>query len=401
MDYGEAIDLLEERVSAPADFGFDTFRERVEAYGHPQDYDVMHVAGTNGKGSCCMITAAMLQQAGYTVGTFTGPHLARHTGRITVDGDSIPADTFAALFDAIRDTPFSMFEAMTVIGLEYFAQEDVDIAVVETGLGGRRDATNIVEPTATVITNVAREHTDVLGDTVTAITREKAGIIAPDAPVITQTTPPARDVIEQVARDHGTAVHTPDAHVTVAGTDPLQLSFAGRQVTTGIRGRYQVANINTCIETMQHLPHAVGTDDIARALATVQLPGRMETVANDPRTVLDGAHNLAGAEALAASIDTVDTIVFGCMAPKPYETMLDRLEPCTDRFIFTRPDREAAADPETLAADHGGRVIADPVDAVTTARQETSGTVLVTGSMYLVRAIRSRFCRSPVSTTVF
>lgn len=392
MEYGEAADLLRERVSGPADFGFETFRKRVTAQGHPQDYDVVHVAGTNGKGSCCTITAVMLQAAGYSVGLFTGPHLTGLTERIMVDGQSIPEKAFASLFDELRDTPFSMFECMTVMALTYFAQEDVDIAVVETGLGGRRDATNIVDPAATVITNVDREHTDVLGGTIEAIAREKAGIIAPGTPVITQTAPPARDVIVREADDQDTAVCIPEPHVSPTGTDPLQLSLDGRQVTTGIHGRYQVDNINTGIETVRQLPQDVGKDAIARALETVQIPGRMEVVADDPRVILDGAHNRPGIDALAASIDTVDTVVFGCMASKPYDTMLDRLAPHTDRFIFTQPDKDDAAAPSALAAEQDGTVIRDPVAAVRAAKREAGGPVLVTGSMYLLRVVRPLFC---------
>jgi folylpolyglutamate synthase/dihydrofolate synthase len=393
MEYGEAVDLLESRVSKPDDFGFDTFRQRVESRGHPQDFDVVHVAGTNGKGSCCTFIAAMLQNAGYSVGLFTGPHLAGYTDRIRVDGTPIPADRFASLFARIQDTSFSMFESMVVMALMHFAEEAVDIAVIETGLGGRRDATNIVDPTATVITNVTREHTDVLGNTIPEIAREKAGIIAPGTPVITQTTPPAREVIAAEARARDAPVIVPDTYASLAGTGPLQLSLAGRQVKPRVRGRYQVENINTAIETVRQLPREVDDAAVVRALETVTIPGRMEVVARDPQIILDGAHNRAGIDALAASIDQVSTVVFGCMDTKPYEAMINHLAPTTDRFIFTRPDTDDAAAPETLAAVADGQVIRDPEEAVMMAEQSAADTVLVTGSMYLVRTIRPLFDR--------
>jgi dihydrofolate synthase/folylpolyglutamate synthase len=395
MDYGEAIDGLEQRVSAPADFGFDAFQNVVATYDNPQHaYDVVHVAGTNGKGSCCLMLAQMLRTAGYTVGLFTGPHLDSHRERIVVDGDPIPADTFATLFEQVQETDCSMFECVTLIAFLYFARQNVDIAVVETGLGGRRDATNVVDPRVAVITNVSREHTDVLGDTVEEIAREKSGIIKPDTAVVTAADEPARSVIQDEAAQVDVPVSVPDAYVSCLSTSPLRLSFNQASFTPAIRGQYQIANINTCIDVVQHLNYAVTDAAIRKALQTVLLPGRMEYVDSDPALILDGAHNRSGIEALASSIDAVDTIVFGCMAHKPFEHMIDTLSDITDNVVFTRPDHPEAADPETLAAEQDGTVITDPVDAVRTAQQQSDDTVLVTGSMYLLRSIRLHLLQS-------
>lgn len=388
MEYREVTAQLEGRTSAPDDFGFDTFQDAVKERGHPQQgYDVIHVAGTNGKGSCCHILAAILQQAGYTVGRFTGPHLGSIRDRIQVDGNAISEDAFTARYAEVKDTDFSMFECLVVMALTHFTEQDVDIAVVETGLGGRRDATNIVYPAASVITNVSREHTDVLGGTVEKIAHEKAGIITDGAPVVTGVGLPSLDVINEEAVDHGVDIYLPDQHVSVQDTAPLELTFRGKRFRPAVRGRYQVDNINICIETVQRLDYDVTPQDIVDGLQTVQIPGRLEQVQADPTVILDGAHNAAGITALADSVQPVNTVVFGCMDTKPYPEMIEALASVTDQFIYTRPDKAAAVDPSQFPAIHPGDIVVDPATAVREAVQD-GGTVLVTGSMYLIREVR-------------
>lgn len=394
MEYREAVERLERRKSKPGDFGFNAYLAEVEDRGHPQDCDVIHVAGTNGKGSTCHLLSGMLQEAGYTVGMFTGPHLGSQRERIQVDEEWISADAFVDRFETVQDADFSKFECMVYMALDHFARQDVDIAIMETGLGGRRDATNIVDPAAAVITNVTRDHTGVLGETVPEIAREKAGIIAENAPVVSGAEPPALDVIRDETRQVGTSLSTPDRHVSVADTAPLQLSFQEQTVSSSLRGRYQVDNINLCIETVEQLPYHVTGDDITAALRTVKIPGRMEPVATEPLTILDGAHNRAGVNAVVRSVDDVDIVVFGCLKTKPYTDMLEMLAETADRFVYTAPAKDDAADPETLQAVQDGVVVDEPVDAVETARRQSDGTVFVTGSLYLLREVRTTFVES-------
>ncbi len=402
MKYEEVVSRLEDRTSCPGDFGFDAFQDAVRERGHPQQgYDVIHVAGTNGKGSCCHILSGILQQAGDSVGLFTGPHLGSPRDRIQVDGTPVSEDAFAALFKEVQDTDFSRFECLVVMALTYFARQDVDTAVVETGLGGRRDATNIVDPAVTVITNVSKEHTDVLGETIPKIASEKAGIIKPKTPLVTGAGLPALDVINEAAIDHRTDIYLPDSYVSVTGTSPLELSFPGQHVTPGIRGKYQVDNINICIETVQHLDRDIPDADVVDALQAVQIPGRMEQVQDDPAVILDGAHNPDGIDALVRSITDVDTVVFGCMDTKPYPAMLTGLADVADQFIYTHPGKANAVDPAQFTAIQPGDIVMDPVTAVQEAIQDSDDTVLVTGSMYLLRQVRPTLLadQRPVCTT--
>lgn len=394
---------LAEQVSDPGDFGFDTFRERVAAHGDPQDaFDTVHVAGTNGKGSCCHLIDAMLRAAGYATGRFTGPALTSLRDRIAVNGDRIPEQAVAALYERLGSVaPFSRFEYLTLLAFTYFKQQDVDVAVVETGLGGRRDATNVVDAAVNVITTVGDDHQAVLGETREAIAREKAGIIDTGAPTVTAADGAARDVIESVAEKQDAAIHQPINDLSVIDTAPLVLSYRGERVETQLYGTYQVENIATAIAAIRQLPgYTVPDDAIIDALESVTIPGRYEQVAANPPVFLDGAHNLSGVTALCNGLETVDTVVFGCIKKKPYEAMLDRLDAVADWFIFTRTPSDAACPPDQLAEHSAGTVIPDPVDAVQNACETADGTILVTGSMYLVGAVRDAMLAKQTTANV-
>lgn len=387
MDYSEAVSKMEEEISEPEAFGFEEYREQIESIGDPQlDFDTVHVAGTNGKGSTCNIIYRALREEGYSVGLFTGPHLGSLVERIEVDGELISKQEFADIFKEIQDVNFSMFEYLNAVAFKYYRRKDVDIAVIETGCGGRRDATNAVIPEVSVITNVGMDHSHVLGDSIKEIAREKAGIVKEEVPVVNNTEEPAKEVIEEVADEKGSEVSRPKKRFEVTCKSPLKVSYSGKEFETSFEGRYQLKNINTAVEALEAMEkYEISDTSIIESLQNLLIPGRMEKVSDEPEIVIDGAHNLEGIEALSKSINNFDTIVFGCMRKKPSGQMLEKLRPHTDEIILSQPPKEHAWQPEE--SDIGSEIIRDPLEAVETAEGKT----LVTGSLYMIGEVRREF----------
>ena len=389
MDYSEAVEEMKEDISDPDEFGFDEYRKEVKELDDPQDnVPVIHVAGTNGKGSTCNILYQILREQGYSVGLFTGPHLGQLVERIEVDGELIDRQEIADIYTEIRDENFSMFESLVIIAFKHYINEEVDVAVIETGCGGKRDATNIVDPEVSVITNVGLDHSHVLGETVPEIAEEKAGIIKERKPVVTQAEEPALSKIQEKARKEKSELSEADKHVEKISENPLKLKYCEETFRPSIQGTYQVKNINLALEALEQAENfEVSHKSVVKGLEDVKVPGRMEKISGNPELVLDGAHNSEGVEMLAKSIERFDTVVFGCMGKKPYREMIERLRPYADRFVLTVPDKDHAWRPSEEDLDL--KVVEDPVEAVRTAEGDT----LVTGSLYLVGEIRQNFSR--------
>ncbi|MFB6203513.1 MAG: folylpolyglutamate synthase/dihydrofolate synthase family protein [Candidatus Nanohaloarchaea archaeon] len=380
MDYGEAVEELKESVSDPEDFGFGEFKDRAEEK-YSQDYAAVHVAGTNGKGSTCHIIHEVLSQE-YSVGLFTGPHMGSERDRFVVDGERISREEFVDVYQDVKDRDFSMFETLVVMALEYFSRKEVDVAVMETGLGGRRDATNVVDSDVQVLTTVGRDHSEVLGDTVEEIAREKSGIVQEEGSVVAAVEEPALSVIREEADERSAEVHVPGERVEGVSTNPLEVRYGGEVFRSGVRGSYQVENMNTALEAVRRLEgFDLPEDEVREALSEVSVPGRMEKVDED--LFLDGAHNLSGVRQLVDSVGEFDAVVFGCVEGKPWGEELELLSDVADRFVFTEAEKVDSLDPESFP---GGEKVSDPLEAVDRAREH--GRVLVTGSMYLVREVR-------------
>jgi dihydrofolate synthase/folylpolyglutamate synthase len=387
--------------------GLERIEGLLDALGRPeQRYRLVQVGGTNGKGSVSAMLAAILRSAGHRVGLYTSPHLVSFRERIRVDGEPIPEDgvvdgvealgTLVARFDA------TTFEATTALALDHFAREAVDVAVLEVGLGGRLDATTVGTPEVAVIARIDLDHQAVLGSTLGAITAEKAAIIRGGVAVSAAQDPEAERVI--VAR--AAAVGVPlllegrDLSVSVArrGPDGQQLDCAGpgwslAGLELAMPGSFQPSNALLAVTAARAL--GAGDAAIRAGLARAWWPGRFQVLRRTRGfLVLDGAHNPAGARALAVSLrdvfgQTRVTFVLGVLADKDAAGIVAALAPLADRFVLVAPASSRAAAPEALralvpAADRV-EIAKSPVEALEVAgRAATTPVVCVAGSLFLI-----------------
>lgn len=348
-----------------------------DSIDNPQNrYPIVHVAGTNGKGSTCAMLASILQAAGYKTGLYTSPHILRFNERVRINGEMIPDEDLARLARPLMDTAKpvagSFFEVTTALAFQWFAEKRVDIAIIETGLGGRLDATNIVHPLVSVITSVDIDHTEYLGTTLVSIAKEKAGIMKDAAPcVIGETLAELRPVFDALADSVNAPtiyahdiVHVevdkchPDLTMTVSAIDQTFRSY----YTTDLCGPHQASNIATVLATLPILQdvYFIDEDNIRTGLRNVRastgLAGRIELVRADPPVVLDVAHNPAGIEAMADTLRACGYgsemwhVVFGVMADKDALAMLQALLSITDTLHVCEPLVARALPVATLQA---------------------------------------------------
>lgn len=388
----------------------------------------IHIGGTNGKGSTAAMVDAILRAAGHRMGLYTSPHLLSFTERIRVDGERIGEAEIVALTErlktlcALHFAPETtqrpggrlphptFFELTTAMAFLHFRRRAVDAATIEVGLGGRLDATNVIRPLVTVITNIALEHQEYLGRTVAAIAGEKAGIVKPGTPVVTAARDEALEVIRRAAADRGAPlVSVPEEYrwfVREAGLTGQRFDLEGpRQRYEGLciplAGRHQIENAVLAVAAIEAArERGLGSDELSirRGLATAAWPGRLQIVQEQPRILLDGAHNPAGARALAAFLAEHRAalgrliLVFGVLKDKDWATMLGLLAPLADEIILTHPPTERGADPVEMSpvARRYARatVAADPGAALAQARAAAlpGDTILVAGSLYTVTA---------------
>lgn len=323
-----------------------------EHFGHPHTaYKTIHVAGTNGKGSCSHSIAAILQTAGYKVGLYTSPHLVDFDERIRVDGQPISHNYVTDFVESERQyfEPLhpSFFEVTTAMAFKYFKDMQVDIAVIEVGLGGRLDCTNIISPILSVITNISLDHTQLLGDTPAKIAVEKAGIIKRGTRVVIgEATAETRPVFEAKAREM-------EAPITFAEDRPYRNAA---ELMTELHGSYQQNNANTILTAIDQLPELnISPDDVRRGLAGVcrltGLKGRWQTVSEKPLTICDTGHNAAGWQYLSSQIAAqpcrMRHIVFGMVDDKDVDTVMKML-PHGARYYFTKASTHRAISEEIL-----------------------------------------------------
>lgn len=463
--YAEAMQFLLGRidyerataaVSPPRDFRLDRMQELLRRLGSPhQKFPTIHVAGTKGKGSCAAMTASILAAAGYRAGLYTSPHLHRLEERIVVDGESCTADDLVSLVDRLRDvvaeldalpaaadgspSPLSSptwFEITTAMALLHFACRQVDLAVVEVGLGGRLDSTNVIHPLVSIITSISYDHMKQLGSTLSAIAREKAGIIKPGVPVVSGVMDAeARQSIDEVRRQRQSPLvqlgvdfdfhyraprHLDDAAAAGemdflmpvengAGAEPA--GYANLRLA--LIGRHQAANASlavAAIEQLRRMDWIIPEAAIRRGLAGVVWPARVEIVRRRPTVVLDAAHNAASVASLLQTLDesfsasAPRVLIFATTQDKQVREMLDLLLPRFDHVLLTRyttnPRGMATDELATLAASISTRshdVCETPAVAWRRVCELATDEhlVCVTGSFFLAAEVRSILAAEP------
>lgn len=421
MNYQEALDYLTSLGRFGIKLGLERTRAILHELGDPHElFQGVLVAGTNGKGSVCAMTASVLQNAGYRVGLMPKPHLISYTERIQVDQRPIAEDDFAALLTEVQPAISKVaadlgapteFEILTTATLYYFARAGIDLLVCEVGLGGRLDSTNVLDLGVNVITNIALDHTQHLGSTLEAIAAEKAGILKPDSIAITGAQPPALGVIEAAAEQVGSPMLRLGHEITMSATD-RGWSGVEASVTTPsgtyerlhvpLLGIYQAENAALAVAAIDAL-RARGWDisdgALRDGLARTRWPGRLEVIDRHPTILVDGAHNPAALERTLAAVDTLAkdrllVIVFGAMKDKDLPTMLSQLKSTGASIVFSAINWHRAASPFLLDGQYRQTVwpeqesrAANSVDAALAAARRIAGKdgiVLVCGSLYLV-----------------
>ena len=416
-----AIEYLMSFENRGVKFGLNNIRFMLDAAGNPQNrYPTVHIAGTNGKGSVLSYIGGALRATGLRVGMYTSPHLVRFNERIVVDGTEIPDEMLVRLIDRFWPIADSMatgadvdlptfFEFSTAIAFTYFAERKVDYAIIETGLGGRLDSTNVVKPELAVITNLSIDHTDYLGSTIESIASEKAGIINGSGPVVTAVSQPeAVNIIEKKCRDCDVELYR-DGREFSFSTQPLDFPRQAVTVTTPtssldltvqLAGRHQAENAAVaamaCKLIQRDRLHELTDDRIRAGFETVWWPGRLEVVRRAPLTILDAAHNPAGARALRETIETAFgnrpiVLVISVSQDKDADSMARELCPMARDVIVTRYEMHRAMPAGQLLATArryapDARSAPTVSDAIRTA-DELAGPddiIIVAGSIFAV-----------------
>jgi dihydrofolate synthase / folylpolyglutamate synthase len=410
LNYQELIRELFPRLTGGIRWGLERTRALLASVGEPQlSYRTVHIAGTNGKGSVAASLSAILRRTGGSVGLYSSPHLCTFRERFLINGDAISEDAIVSaarkLWPAVQQLEPSFFEATTALGFLAFAEVGIDLAVVEVGLGGRLDSTNVIEPELSIITNISFDHAEYLGNTLMEIAGEKAGIIKQSVPMLTaEQSPDIIDLFHRRAAGLYAPIHVmaPTAVRDVAfdrsGTS-FTVTWRARPQTlkTPLIGRHQAMNGALAVRAAELLSVDLDASHIQRGLAQIKWPGRVQIESiGEQCWVFDVAHNAAGVHALVDCIAHLDVprpivLVLGVLGDKDWRAMLPPLFDVVEETILTVPPTAPANrtwEPQRaveLAGDHAARVVADFNEALETAHRAAGhGTVLVTGSFHTV-----------------
>ena len=373
MKYRAALEYLDKLQFFKIKLGLDSMTMFMERLGSPHlDLACLHVAGTNGKGSVAATLLAILRQAGFRVGVYTSPHLSSVRERFRINGEFIDEEAFARhasrIIEVLAGDPITYFEFATALAFLWFAEQKVDFVVLEVGLGGRLDATNIVTPRVAIITNVALDHEAYLGTTLAEIAAEKAGIIKPGVPVVIGDMEPAAvEVVRQLALAAQAPLYALGAEFAMVKGQEGRLRYEGiahtwSDLVLGLRGAYQVDNTAVAlagIELLLAKGPVVDEEAVRRGLSEVRWPGRLEFFqglswqGKERDFLLDGAHNPAGVEALAEALRCDFRyerliVVWASMGDKDFESCVGRISELCHHLIFTRPESLRSATPEQL-----------------------------------------------------
>ena len=438
MNYNETIEYLFNSLPMYHRIGQAAYKADItntvslmEHLGHPEwRFRSIHVAGTNGKGSVSHLLASILGQAGYKVGLYTSPHLVDFRERIRINGAMIPQEEVTRFVELHKDymqsLQLSFFEMTVGLAFDYFATQRVDVAVVEVGMGGRLDSTNVIMPDLSIITNIGFDHTQFLGNTLPLIAGEKAGIIKPGVPVVIgESHPETRPVFEQKAAEMGAPIYfaddnyriVPVAEPSSPSTDELtfpqlnfkvdknifQFSIFNFQFTCPLSGSYQLKNLATLFQALELLPtvgYTISPDNIRNGIARVVqdtgLHGRWEKMDEHPLTICETAHNADGVRAMLQKLGEIPYhhlhLIYGCVNDKDFRSILQMLPHDRTTYYYTQPSvpRALPVSQLTLAATEcgmAGQPFATVGEAIRSARAAADprhDLVLVTGSIFLV-----------------
>ena len=420
MNYTEALEYIERGFFGGTRPGLERVSELLGKLGDPQDgLRFIHVAGTNGKGSFCAMTDSVLREAGYHTGLYTSPYIERFNERIVIDGSPISDEELAEITDYVRPFADSMedrpteFELITAIAMVCFARHGVDPVVLEVGMGGRLDATNIIKtPVLSVITGISLDHTAILGPTDAAIAREKAGIIKPGVPVIWGgSSPSAGKVIKKVASEMGAPlVRVRDRRLTVLETslERTVLRYAGVTAELSLLGSYQPRNAANVIRAVGELRRAgfgISDAQLLVGLKKARWKARFEKLSDDPLIISDGSHNPEG---IAAAVQGIKNclggrkviLMTGVMKDKDYPAMAAVLSEVADRVFTLAPsDTPRALDPGLYAEEferlgipaEGSGSVYEAAGKAVEASGRTGLPIVSLGSLYIYREVRAAF----------
>jgi dihydrofolate synthase/folylpolyglutamate synthase len=413
--YLETLNRIYNLRGGIIDLRLERMERALALFDHPEKtFPSVHIAGTNGKGSTAAMLHRILCCAGYRTALYTSPHLVSFTERMRIGDEEITPDEVVALADEIwRRTEaanilLTFFEIVTVMALVYFARRQVDLAVIEVGLGGRFDATNLVRSIVSVITTISKDHEAFLGSDIASIAREKAGIIKKGVPVVCGTLPPeATEVIEEIAHKNQAASYRLGQNFTLklksnGAFDYKSAKWNLPDLTVALRGAHQIRNAGVATGALEVVDDRFPASEVAirSGLQNVSWPGRMEVILTDPTVIIDGAHNREGIDVLIDELRQLRggrriRMLFAVMEDKDWRFMLDTLAGVVDEIVFTRVSQlERSADPVQLQQQVAGKlqsqVIPDPRLAVESLVQSAAPNevIVITGSLYLLGEVR-------------
>ena len=416
--YKESVSWLFGLQKYGIKFGLSKTTNLLQAFGNPHhNQRYIHIAGTNGKGSVGAMLEAILLQAGLKVGFYTSPHLVSFTERFRINREAIPHDTAASIVREVKGVihhkePPTFFEFTTAMTLLYFFREGVDIAIIETGMGGRLDATNVIDPMVSIITNIGLDHQHFLGDTISAIAHEKGGIIKKEVDLVTAVDqPPVVTLLESMCKKLDAPFWRVGKHARYRRLPSGLLGYYGlhtrfTNLTLGLKGRFQHRNAAVALLALEILKKkgiSISNEALHRGLANPLWPGRVEEVASHPTIILDGAHNPSAMRSLAQTIgNDFDfkrlILVLGIMEDKDIKHILAEIVPLAHKVMYTRPAYHRAANPQHIMdvakeLRNNGEVLVPLSKAIERAREvaDTKDLIVITGSLYTVGEAKSYF----------
>ena len=422
MSYQQTIEFLYGLQKFGIKFGLTNISGLLKSFNNPhENLQSIHIAGTNGKGSTGAFLSSVLIKSGFKVGFYTSPHLVNFTERIRINEQEIPEERVVELTGLIRkklgdklnnDNIITFFEFVTALAILYFADEKVDFAIMEVGMGGRLDATNVIQPIVSIITNISREHEEFLGKTIGEIAREKAGIIKKKVVLVTAASQPAvLTLFKEICLANMSEFYRVGKEFRSKIISGQSFYYLGQKVNLlnlkiNLLGKHQITNATLAlgaIEILKDKGLRIDEQSIYQGLAEAYWPGRLEVVKNNPLILLDGAHNPMATETLKKALRNDFTykrlfLILGIMEDKNFKTIISKLAPLADEIIFTKPKYSRAASPRLLSR-HAGRFnkisrIIEGIDeaikySLSSAQREDL--ICITGSLFTIGEAKEFF----------